>query len=134
MNDLGAQERARSNLVRDWLFLLLRYAVTLEEADHAALLAAAAELDRSGSRSEQPAFDFFTRTSMEFCLALGAPDKPELRAALRRLLNRVDDRRLRRVLQAAITEEPQRPLSVAKRSSRDYLWKGLAKAGEGSGR
>ena len=78
MSDLGRRragaEQPRARLVAP----LLRYAVTREEADHAALLAAAAELDRSGSRSEQPAFDFFTRTSIEFCVALGAPDQPRI--------------------------------------------------------
>ena len=53
----------------------------------------------------QPAFDFFTRTSMEFCLALGARDQPESGAVLRRLLRRIDDRRLRGALEAAIAPD-----------------------------
>ena len=121
--------------MRDWLLALLRYAVTLEEADHAALLAAAAELDRSGARSEQPAFDFFTRTSMEFCLALGAPDQPESRAVLQRLLRRIDDRRLRGALEGAIALArpvmPGPPLgrSETRPGRREDLWKGLAPVG-----
>jgi len=126
MSDLGPEERARRSQVRAWLLTLLRYALTLEEADHATLLAAAAELDRSGSRSEQPAFDFFTRTSMELCLALGAPDQPESRAILRRLLRRIDDRRLRGALEAAVALEPEQPVGKTRPRRRENLWNGLA--------
>src|SRR5262245_23843464 len=126
MSHPGADERVRSKQVRAWLLALLRYAVTRENADRDAFLASAAELDRCGSRLEQPAFDFFTRSSAELCAALDAPGEPGSHAVLQRLIRRVDDARLRRALEAAIALEPAPPLRIASRDSRGDLWKGLA--------
>ena len=66
---------------------------------------------------------------MELCLALGAPGQPESRAVLRRLLRRIDDRRLRAALQAAIAPEPEQRGSETRPRRHESLWKGLAQVG-----
>jgi hypothetical protein len=68
-------ERARHDrALLAWQLALLRFAVTMDNADRLALLAIAAELDAPGFRpSARPAFKFFCRTSAELCHAIGQP-------------------------------------------------------------
>jgi hypothetical protein len=104
MSDAAAQQEWHSKWVRHWLLAILRFAVTLEQADRAAALAVAEEMDRVGWRSEdQPTCKFFGRTSTELSSAI-ADDKedPKTVAVLRLHLKRIDDHRLRRALEAAI--------------------------------
>jgi hypothetical protein len=70
MRDAAAHEERRTKKVRDWLLAILRFAVTLEQADRATVVTMAKEMDGFGSR-DQTAFAFFVRTSSEFCNAEG---------------------------------------------------------------
>jgi hypothetical protein len=91
-----------TNKARDWLLTILRFAVTLERNDRAAVLAMARELDRPGVGEAEATFAFFTRTSFEFCNAIADKSDPNRIAVLRRNLARIDDHRLKNALEGAI--------------------------------
>ena len=96
----GNEWHART--LRAWQLAILRFAVTLDNADRLAVLAIASEIDRLGPQHDgKPDFNFFRRTSAELCAAILRPN--ELTATLlRQYLARIDDNRLRRVFAAAI--------------------------------
>jgi hypothetical protein len=88
--------------VREWLLLLLTFAVTREPTDHSAALAAADELDSLGVRWQRTAPRFFLRTSNEVCEAILAASDGNNNAVLRRHVARIDEPRLRRAFRAAV--------------------------------
>jgi len=112
-----------SRRIRDWLFLLLCFAVTREQTDETAALRAADAIDSLGRQSGHPGPTFFRRTTAEVCEAIAASDGPHRRTILGRHLARIEDPRLRRVMQAACDLEP-RPAS-SPQDRRQYLWSGL---------
>jgi hypothetical protein len=116
-------------MLRAWQLALLRFAVTMDNADRLAVMAIAGEIDRlAPERDCKPDFDFFRRTSAELCAAILRPN--ELTSAvLRRYLARIDDDRLKRVFSAAI-EGAQPKATVSKPLKRENgLWKGLSARG-----
>jgi hypothetical protein len=122
MSDMFAQDK----WVRDWLLAILRFAMTLEQADRAVVLAMAKDMDRSGLRVASTAFGFFARTSTEFCDAIADRHDPERAATLSRHLRRIEDRRLRRVLAVAIDfDQAATASSKAKNRNRGDLWRGF---------
>jgi hypothetical protein len=129
MRDSVVQADCRTKKVRDWLLALLRYAVTLHDADKSAVLVIAEEIDELGSRAkERSAFKFFRRTSTELCSAILDAQNSKKSAVLHLHLKRIDDCRLRRAFEAAIDEETSPATSdadkIRKRGAQD-LWKGL---------
>ena len=88
--------------LREWLLLLLRFAVTREAADEAAAKGMADELDAVGLRASSAVPGFFLRTTAELCAAIVAADGPARSAVLKQHLGRIDDRRLRRAFAAAV--------------------------------
>jgi hypothetical protein len=129
MRDSSAQADCGTKKVRDWLLALLRYAVTLHDADKSAVLVIAEEIDKLGSHAEEPpAFKFFRRTSIELCSAILDAQNSKKSAVLHLHLKRIDDCRLRRAFEAAIDEDTGPATSDAdkmrKRGAQD-LWKGL---------
>jgi hypothetical protein len=130
MRDSAAQAEYRTNKLRDWLLALLRYAVTLHDADKSAVLAIAEEIDKLGSRAEgRSTFKFFRRTSIELCRAILDKHNSKASAVLRLHLNRIDDYRLKRAVEAAIEFGDASQIiksagKIRKRGSQD-LWKGL---------
>ena len=129
MRDSSAQAECRTKKVRDWLLTILRYAVTLHDADRSAVLVTAEEIDRLGSCAEdRSAFKFFHRTSTELCSAIFEKQNSKKSAVLRLHLKRIDDGRLRRAFEAAIDEDTSPATNDAdkmrKRGAQD-LWKGL---------
>jgi hypothetical protein len=127
----------RDRKVRDWLLLLLSFAVTREPADLAAALAVADELDSLGVRRKRRAPSFFLRTSNEVCEAiLAAGDGHDVtdgddNAVLRRHVARIEDPRLRRAFEAAVglqrTSEPQQESAEKQEAKGPGLVKGLLK-------
>lgn len=104
-----------SNALRAWQLALLRFAVTLDNADRLALLAIATELDAPGVRPPaRPAFSFFGQATAELCHAILNPRHPATRAVLQRHLDRSDDERIKRALAAmfAIDMPRARPLAA----------------------
>jgi hypothetical protein len=124
----GSDWRARA--LRAWQLAMLRFAVTLDDADRLAVMAIASEIDRLGpERGGQPDFGFFRRSSAELCAAILQPN--ELAATLlHRHLARIDDDRLRRAFAAAIEADRTKTSSVTKPSKRgSRLWRGLPSRG-----
>ncbi|MGA7998262.1 MAG: hypothetical protein WCA28_25655 [Bradyrhizobium sp.] len=121
----GSEWHART--LRAWQLTMLRFAVTLDNADRLAVMAIANEIDRLGPPHEgKPDFGFFRRTSAELCAAILQPSE-FTPLVLRQYLARIDNDRLRRALAAAM--EAGRPTisSVGKSVERDDgRWKGLS--------
>jgi len=121
-----------ASTLRAWHLSILRYAVTLDNADRLAVLRIAREIDRlalpSGGSAE---FKFFRRTSAELCAAILQPGEPAS-AVLRQHLERIDDGRLKRVFAAAIGANPPTVPHVPQVSGRlgrgNGLWKGLSRS------
>lgn len=113
--------------IQQWLFAILRFAITLEPVDRAAVLAVAAEMDRRGSVTADGGFTFFARTSVKVCDAIMAKNNPEAVATLRVLVRKIEHPTLRRAFEALLDI---RPLPTKRRNplirSREDLWKGLA--------
>jgi hypothetical protein len=127
----GAERHAKA--LRAWQLAILRFAVTLDNADRLAIMAIASELDRLGPRQDGTAgFSFFRRTSAELCAAILQPN--ELASVvLRQYLARIDDDRLKRVFAATIETDRPKGSSVSKSFKRDKgLWRGLSSGGSRS--
>jgi hypothetical protein len=120
LDDVAAEQ---SRQVRDWLLSILRFALTLDPADRTAVIAKAADMDRLGSGIDPLQFTYFVRTSVEFCNRIVDQRIIDKAEVLRGYLRKIDDDRLRRSLEAALTW----PKQVQPRDRRrDNLWKGLA--------
>lgn len=113
--------------VRGWQLAILRFAVTLDDADRLAVMAIANEIDRLAPQSAAARLDFsfFRRTSAELCAAILEPN--ELASmVLRRHLAQIDDDRLRRAFTAAL-EIGGPKVSIDRPVKRDSdLWQGLS--------
>ena len=114
--DWGARQ------VREWLLLLLRFAVTSDAKDESAALALADEIDARGLHWGPSAPTFFRRTTNEVCKAITTLDDPKSAAILKRHLARIDNPVLKRALRAAVNIDERTAPST--RKQRD-LWFGL---------
>lgn len=114
--------------LRAWQLAILRFAVTLDNADRLAVLAIASEIDRLGPDGTA-GFSFFRRTSAELCAAILQPN--ELASiVLSQYLARIDDHRLKRAFAATIEADQPKGSSAGKRFKRDRgLWRGLPSGG-----
>jgi hypothetical protein len=111
--------------LRAWQLALLRFAVTLDNADRLAVMAIAAEIDGLAPGGK-PAFGFFRRTSSELCAAILQPNDLTP-AVLRQYLARMEDDRLKRAFAAAIESNQLQAASVVRPIKRDNgLWRGIA--------
>jgi len=122
MNSTGNERHARA--VRDWQLAILRFAVTLDDADRLAVLTIAREIDDlAPPHAGKPDFGFFRRTSTALCATLLQPDESGC-TVLRQFLARIDDGRLKRAFAAAMENELPKP-SAGNAVHRDPgLWKG----------
>jgi uncharacterized protein (DUF736 family) len=127
-NAQGMEWHAKT--LRPWQLAMLRFAVTLDNADRLAVLMIAREIDRIDPRcGSNPDFRFFRRTSAELCAAIMRPSE-EASAVLDRYLARIDDPRLRRIFAAAFDVDPPAVAPVHKPFRHDNgLWKGLSARG-----
>jgi hypothetical protein len=128
LNGHGVDWHAKT--LRAWQLAILRFAVTLDNADRLAVMAIANEIDRLGSRHVgKSAFDFFRRTSAELRAAILRPN--ELGSSvLQRHLARIEDDRIKRVFAAATGADQPKVFSVSKPIKRDNgLWRGLSRGG-----
>jgi hypothetical protein len=125
LNFSGAEWNAKT--LRAWQLAILRFAVTLDNADRLAVMAIANEIDRLGAQHDGKAdFSFFRRTSAELCAAILRPN--ELGSTLlRQYLARIDDNRLKRVFAATIETDQPKVSSLSKPFKRNSaLWRGLS--------
>jgi len=128
LNFPGAEWSART--LRAWQLAILRFAVTLDNADRLAVMAIANEIDRLGSRHDgKPDFSFFRRTSAELCAAIQTPNELSP-MVLRQYLARIDDDRLKHVLAATFEADQPKLSSIGKPFKRNNgLWRGLSSRG-----
>jgi hypothetical protein len=112
----------RAAQIREWLLLLLRFAITRNPSDEAVVLSLANEIDSPGPQQKQSAPTFFRRTSSEICTAIITHDDPKRDDILTGHLARIDDLRLRRAFHAAIDLADRPPQAIARN-----LWAGLAR-------
>src|SRR5229473_982578 len=83
--------------LRAWQLAILRFAVTLDNADRLAVLAIAAEMDGLDPlQDRRSAFGFFRRTSAELCAAILQPNERSS-TLLRQHLARIEDEGLKRI-------------------------------------
>jgi hypothetical protein len=124
----GAEWRAKT--LRAWQLAILRFAVTLDNADRLAVIAIAGEIDRLGPQHDgKPDFSFFRRTTAELCAAILTPNELTP-TVLRQYLARIDDDRLKHVFAATIEADQPKLSSISKPFKRDNgLWKGLSSRG-----
>lgn len=128
LNVHGVDGHAKT--VRAWQLAILRFAVTLDNADRLAVLAIANEIDKLHPRHDgKSAFDFFRRTSARLCAAILEPDQAGS-TVLQGYHARIDDDRIKRVFAAATGLDQPKPFSVSKLVKRDNdLWRGLSRSG-----
>ena len=108
--------------VREWLLLLLRFAITTDPKDLSMTLALADEIDARGLGWRPSAPSFFRRTSNDVCKAITALDDPKRAAILKRHLARIDSPALRRAFRAAVNFDER--TAPSQREPRN-LWLGL---------
>lgn len=127
INSNGSDGTRHAKALRAWQLALLRFAITMDNADRLALLAIAAELDAPGSRrSTGPTFGFFHKTSAELCHAISNPLHSTSSAVLQRHLERSNDERLKRAFAAALAiDAPQVRAPARSPKPNGDLWRGL---------
>jgi hypothetical protein len=116
--------------IRAWHLAILRFAVTLDNADKLGVFAIAAGIDRlGGSCDDKRQFGFFRKTSTTLCASILRRNQTD-DATLRQYLAGIDDIRLQRVLAAAIAIEQPDATAVKRRSTPEHeLWRGLPSRG-----
>src|SRR5262249_7287840 len=116
--------------IREWLLLLLRFAITCDPNDKAAALALADEIDALGQQWHPRPSSFFRRTTEEVCTAIIAPHNSRRTSVRKKHIARIDDPRLRRAFQAAADMEQRSPFAPPE-ANRKNLWRGLPSVGAG---
>ena len=113
--------------MRAWHLAILRYAVTLDNADRLAVHRIAREIDTLCPQQDGSVdFEFFRRTSAELCAAILQPNE-RASALLQQYLARIDDGRLKRTFAAAIDAgQPGVSPIIQPARPRSNLWKGLS--------
>jgi hypothetical protein len=81
MPDADDLDQRQQQRIREWLLLLLRFAITRDPRDEAAAFVMADELDALGLYWRPSAPGFFLRTSRDVCAAIGPPSCADMRAA-----------------------------------------------------
>jgi hypothetical protein len=116
--------------VRAWHLAILRFAVTLDNADRLAVMAIANEIDKLHPRHDgKPAFEFFRRISAQLCATVLEPDELSF-TILQKHQARIDDDRIKRAFAAATGADQPKVFSVSKPIKRDNsLWRGLSRGG-----
>jgi hypothetical protein len=123
MQHFGSQDW-RAGRIREWLLLVLRFAITCDAKDQAAAFAMADEIDALGHQSRPSAPTFFRRASGEVCEAINALEDPRRITILKKHIARIDDPRLRRAFQAAVDlERGSRP--AATEHKHQHFWAGM---------
>src|ERR1700751_3605511 len=134
VSDMRSQDRQGERqawMIRSWHLAILRFAVTLDNADRLGVFATAADIDRlAESGGDDPRFRFFRKTSTALCASIlrgGQTAHP----ILRQYLARIDDARLRQAFAVVTGIEPRGTMATqgpARRPAKPQasLWRGLA--------
>lgn len=124
-SSLGAPIERHRKLLHAWQLAVLRYTVTLNDADRLNVLALAAEVDRLDGRLDESSLHFFRRTSVDLCAALltrcGDAD-----AVIRRFHAELDEPRLKAAFAAAAGIAVADQVAAKRAQKRDAaLFRGL---------
>jgi hypothetical protein len=112
-------------MLRAWQLAILRFAVTLDDADRLNVLAIAQEMDRFDRKERESEFHFFRKTSSELCLAI-LDHREKGPAILCRYLAQIGEPRLKRAFAAAVGMPEPDAAPIRRRPKQDqYLFKGL---------
>ena len=124
---LASARDARDDMVRDWLFLVLRYAVSREAQDRRTILDLAAKMDTLGKERDREAFRFFRDHSERLCAAIAAPDTLGRRRILLARARMIGQRPLQRAFLLTCRLELREKVfsGFGTASDRSGLWKGL---------
>jgi hypothetical protein len=124
---LASARDARDDMVRDWLFLVLRYAVSREAQDRRTVLDLAAKMDTLGKERDREAFRFFRDHSERLCAAIAAPDTLGRRRILLARARMIGQRPLQRAFLLTCRLELREKVfsGFGTASDRSGLWKGL---------
>jgi hypothetical protein len=124
---LASARDARDDMVRDWLFLVLRYAVSREAQDRRTILDLAAKMDTLGKERDREAFRFFRDHSERLCAAIAAPDTLGRRRILLAHARMIGQRPLQRAFLLTCRLELREKVfsGFGTASDRSGLWKGL---------
>jgi hypothetical protein len=121
----------RANQVREWLLLLLRFAIMRDPRDEVAALIIAKEIDSLGRQLGRSAPTFFRRSSSQIRKAVAALGNSEREAILKQHIARIDHLRLRSAFQAAVQARPAG--QQARSGSRPHdLWTDLGHSEAGN--
>jgi len=122
----------RERQIREWLLLLLRYAISHDAADQNAAFSFADELDSAGVWWRPRSPSFFRRTSQEVCAAIRSGATPT-NAILRKHIARIDNPRLKQAFAAAVgfqmASNLQQQSTQHRTRKRAALWRGLTYQG-----
>jgi hypothetical protein len=119
-----------SRILRAWQLALLRFAITLDDADRMNVMGIAKEIDRGGRARDEPAdFSFFRKTSSDLCTSI-LRQSASPGTTLLQYLARIDDDRLKRAFASAIGVDQAPPARKPKKVNNDRLWRGLAPRGD----
>ena len=127
MNSNASGTERHNKTLLAWQLALLRFAVTLDDNDRLAVLAAAGEIDRLGITGGRDSdFRFFRRTSAELCASISDPDRSDP-SCLHQYVAQIGDERLKRSFAAAIGYcAPEKPPVNKPTGRNDNLWRGLS--------
>jgi hypothetical protein len=117
LNISGSERHAKT--LRAWQLAILRFAVTLDNADRLTVMAIASKIDKLGPQHDsKPDFSFFRKTSAELCAAILR--RNELTSTvLRQHLAQIDEDRLKHVFAATIEANQPMVSLVGKPFKRD---------------
>jgi hypothetical protein len=119
-----------SKILRAWQLALLRFAITLDNADRMNVMAIATEIDHGGRARDQPAdFSFFRKTSSDLCTSI-LQQNDSAGTILRQYLASIEDARLKRAFASAIDMDQASAARNPTKYNNDRLWRGLAPRGD----
>jgi hypothetical protein len=125
LNISGSERHAKT--LRAWQLAILRFAVTLDNADRLTVMAIASKIDKLGPQHDsKPDFSFFRKTSAKLCAAILRPNELTP-TVLRQYLARIDDDRLKRIFAEAMEADAPKPSSVSEHIKPDNgSWIGIS--------
>jgi hypothetical protein len=120
---------AHDDMVRDWLFLVLRYVVSRDVRDRQAILELAEKMDTLSGERDREAFRFFRNHSKRLCTAVTKPDTPGQRQILLAHARMIGQRPLQQLFLLTCRLELREKVfqGLDTTHGRSELWKGLKK-------
>lgn len=130
MSDSSGPFGWHHQMLQNWLLLILKFAITREDADRAAILDQATALDSLDQNQPERSFCYFVQTSRALCDAVQQNETQASRLRLLQHAARIDNPRLKQAFLGAIglNEQSRHKRSSARQQNKlrsDHLWRGL---------